>query len=211
MRLGVLGGMFDPIHYGHLHMGQVGCDLLGLDSLAWVPCATPPHRSGPQASFADRCTMVALAIQERPLWHVNPLEGERKGPSYMVETLAALRSQISRDDGLILLVGADAFAQLHRWHHALALFEHAHVWVAQRPGTPLTFDATLAPYQSELSTLKQTPSGHWSYSPMLPLDLSSTALREAMVQGHAPHFLLPELVGDYIHQRGLYQSVHGGG
>jgi len=113
--IGINGGTFDPIHYGHLRPALEVQQQLGLDQVLFVPCYQPVHRVLPQASAEQRSTMIELAIENQPSFKLEKTEIERGGPSYMVDTLASLK-QRKPETSLVLMMGTDTFAQFHRWH-----------------------------------------------------------------------------------------------
>ncbi len=129
----MLGGTFDPVHYGHLRFADEVRRSLGLKELHLVPAGDPPHRSGPVASAADRLAMLRLAVAEFPGLVVDSREVDRAGKSYTVLTLEALRREDAQRP-LLLLVGADAFRGLPSWHRWRELFALAHLVVVARPG-----------------------------------------------------------------------------
>jgi len=135
--IGILGGTFDPIHFGHLRMAQELAESLGLDEVRFIPAARPPHRAQPHGAAEARAEMVRLAISGNPRFVLDTREFERDGPSYMVDTLSCLRAEVGDDTPLCLLLGADAFLGLPTWHRWRELFQLAHVVVAHRPGVVL--------------------------------------------------------------------------
>ncbi len=132
--IGVYGGTFNPVHYGHLRTALEVKELFGLQRLHLIPCRLPAHRGQPEADAEIRMQMLAAAVADTPGFFADRRELERDGPSYMVDTLAALRSELADDTPLLLFIGADAFAGLERWHRWQRLFELAHVVVMTRPG-----------------------------------------------------------------------------
>ena len=131
--IGIFGGTFDPIHYGHLRPASEIRRTLNLDALYLVPAANPPHRPSPVATPAQRLTMLELALTEFPELQVDDRELQRGGISYTVDTLRSYRSQYPQA-ALALLVGTDAFDGIETWHQWQQLPELAHIVVMQRPG-----------------------------------------------------------------------------
>jgi nicotinate-nucleotide adenylyltransferase len=129
---GVFGGMFDPIHYGHLRTAHELHELLGLERIAFIPAGDPPHRAAPLADAATRLAMVRAAVGEDDRFLVDERELKRAGPSYTVLSLEELRAE-RQAQPIVLILGMDAFAGLERWHRAGELIGLAHVVVALRP------------------------------------------------------------------------------
>ncbi|MCX7628040.1 MAG: nicotinate-nucleotide adenylyltransferase [Methylophilaceae bacterium] len=211
--IGILGGTFDPIHFGHLRLAQELGDALGLDAVRFVPAARPPHRLPPVCHFLHRAEMVRLAIADNPLFALDLREYQRPGPSYMVDTLASLRSEIGDETALYLMLGADAFLGLPSWHRWQELFELAHIAVAHRPGHALDPDHT--PFDPALRDewrrryridLPTEPHGHVVCSKITALDISSSALRSILSTRRSARYLMPDAVLDYIHHHHLYSS-----
>src|SRR3989338_9399344 len=130
--VGILGGTFDPIHYGHLRLAREIAGKLQLGEVRFVPSGIPPHRTAPDASVADRLAMVRLAVAGNPLFTVDDRETGKTGPGYTVDTLTALRAETGPGQSLVLLLGADAFLDLATWSRWHQLFDLAHVAVAYR-------------------------------------------------------------------------------
>jgi nicotinate-nucleotide adenylyltransferase len=139
---GVFGGMFDPIHYGHLRTAHELHETLGLDVIAFVPAGDPPHRAAPLADASTRLAMVQAAVEDDPRFLVDDREMRRPGPSYTVLTLEELRAERGSQP-IALIMGMDAFAGLDRWHRAAALIGLAHLVVAIRPQAPVAARSSL--------------------------------------------------------------------
>ena len=141
--LALLGGTFDPVHYGHLRCGEQARRELKLEYLYLLPAGQPPHRGEPQASVAQRLAMLALARTEFPRLLIDERETRRAGPSYMVDTLQELRDT-DPERPLLLLIGQDAANQLHSWHRWRRLFELAHIVILTRPAAHIEYEPDLA-------------------------------------------------------------------
>ncbi|HLX29409.1 MAG TPA: nicotinate-nucleotide adenylyltransferase [Casimicrobiaceae bacterium] len=213
--LAILGGTFDPVHYGHLRLAQDVRQALDLDEVRLVPAADPPHRGKPRASTHDRIAMLDLAAHDFPGIVVDTREVRREGKSYTVDTLSEIRAEKPRTP-LLLLVGADTFRGLPSWHRWLALFDLAHLVVAPRPGVAL--DAGLSPsleaqWRSrridDARGLRSRIAGAIYLQPVAPQPISSTAIRAAIARGDAKSVefagLLPPAVFAYIESHGLYR------
>jgi nicotinate-nucleotide adenylyltransferase len=212
--VGILGGTFDPIHYGHLRLGEELAEALQLDEVRLLPSGTPPHRSAPVASSEHRLAMTRLAAQGNPRFHVDEREIHRSGPGYMFDTLTSLRAEIGSLRAIVLLLGADAFLELATWHRWHELFGLAHIAVAHRPGFPIEGWADQMPQplareysarlMQQLLSVYLSPAGGILVVPFTALDISATALREMLRSGKSARYLLPEAVLDYIRSNGLY-------
>jgi nicotinate-nucleotide adenylyltransferase len=212
--IGVLGGTFDPIHFGHLRMGQELAQGLGLDEVRFIPAATPPHRAAPSVDAMHRTEMVRLAIAGNPLFALDMREFMREGPSYMVDTLASLRAELGQETPLYLLLGADAFLGLPAWYRWRELFGLANIVVAHRPGFVL--DADMAPELRAEWQLRYTEQpdrqscGRVFVQEITALDISASAIRNNILQQKSIRYLLPEAVNDYIQTHHLYQKESHG-
>lgn len=205
--IGVLGGTFDPIHYGHLRPAREVFDRLGLARLHLIPAATPPHRQPPRATAAQRLRMVELAVAEFPGFTADDREVRRGGLSYTVPTLETLRAEIG-DAPLCFLLGTDAFDGLPSWHRWEQLFDLAHLIVMQRPGAAASVPAwAAARVCSAREPLAPRPAGCVVFVPVTPRDISATALRAAIARGETPSSdVLPPAVWHYIDRLHLYRS-----
>ena len=205
----MLGGTFDPIHAGHLRSAVEVRELLGIDELRFVPCHLPPHRATPLASAEQRLRMLELALVGEPGLSIDTRELRRDSPSYSIETLIALRTELGADVALSLIVGVDAFAQLHTWQRWRELLDYAHIIVIARPGATLPHSGAVASLlRAQLRTagvLKQKSSGSIVSVELTPLPISATAIRELIRAGRSPRYLLPDAVWNYIREQRLYQ------
>ncbi len=210
--IGILGGTFDPIHFGHLRPALELLEELGFQEIRFLPSSIPPHRAEPETSTADRKSMVELAIQEQPGFILDSSELERPGPSYMVDTLADVRRGIDTGLPLVLIMGMDAFVNLPRWHQWRQLTDHAHILVTRRPGYEPRLEEPLDLWLKqrlarEIEELHRQPGGKVLFRQQVLLDISSTDIRERIERGLSPRYLLPETVRHYIEEKGLYRSL----
>ena len=209
-RIGLLGGTFDPIHIGHLRSALEVAEQLNLDELRLIPSARPPHRQAPQVSAADRLAMVALAVAGSPPLQVDDRELQRDRPSYSIDTLLSLRSELAADDQLFLLLGWDAFCGLPSWHRWQELLEHCHLLVLQRPDAdseaPEALRDLLAARSVSDPLSLQGAGGQISFIWQTPLVISATQIRHLLVSGKSARFLVPDPVLAYIHTHGLYRA-----
>jgi len=209
--IGILGGTFDPIHYGHLRPALELLETLALPEVRFVPCRIPAHRDVPAITADQRLTLVQLATAEQAGFVVDDRELRREGPSYMVDTLTSLREDFGVATPLALIVGSDAFRELDTWRRWRELTGLAHIVVMQRPGAQEPFRPLLAEFiaprvVSHVSALRQRPAGGILFQPVTQLSISATQIRALLARGQSPRYLLPETALAYIHQRGLYRS-----
>jgi nicotinate-nucleotide adenylyltransferase len=212
--LALLGGTFDPVHYGHLRLADDVQRALVLREVRLVPAGDPPHRGAPHASAADRAAMLELARVEFPNLAIDRREIDRGGKSYTVLTLEELR----REDParpLAWIVGTDALAGLPTWHRWRELFDLAHLIVVARPGVAPALPPVLVPewnarLTSDPATLRERTSGAILRQTITPQPISATAIRAALARGPQGiaemRGLLPESVLAYIQRNGLYRA-----
>jgi nicotinate-nucleotide adenylyltransferase len=205
---GVFGGMFDPIHYGHLRTAHELQELLGLEAVAFVPAGDPPHRAAPLADAATRLAMVRAAIEGNPRFLVDDRELRRAGPSYTVLTLEELRAERGAQP-LVLIMGLDAFAGIAGWHRAGELVGLAHIVVAVRPGAAMPeagMPAELLRRHGcrDTGLLARSPAGLVYVNEGTQLVASSSAVRAIVAAGRDPRYLMPEAARRIILARGSY-------
>ena len=211
--VGIFGGTFDPVHYGHLRLAEEMLELANLRQIRFIPTGTPPHRNAPQVSAQHRSAMVQLAIADQPAFMLDDREVRRTTPCYTVDTLRELRADLGIAQPLCLLMGGDAFLQLHTWHEWEQLFELAHIVVGYRPG--FTIDERIHSataelqqhYQQRLCTandLSRLPSGGIAELAIPKLEISATDIRRRVAENRTIRYLLPNAVANYIHQHHLY-------
>ena len=211
--LGLFGGTFDPVHFGHLRLAEEAIGNLGLGGVRWIPAGQPPHRGAPQVTGQQRLEMVLRSTAGNARFSVDASEVEAAAPSYTVHTLERLRDEFGVDRPLVLLVGADAFAGLPTWHRWRDLFGLAHIAVAQRPGFPVAAGSLPPELAAEFTTrlsdtagLQLAPAGGIVTFTMTQLAISATRLRELLATGKSVRYLLPDGVLDYINLYQLYKS-----
>lgn len=192
MRIGLFGGTFDPVHLGHLRAAESAREALDLDLVAFLPSAVPPHRAT-SSSAEDRLAMARLATAPNPRFEAWDVELRREGPSYTVDTVAALAGERPADS-FVLLVGADTWPEMAGWREPERLFSLVEVAVVERPGTAALDLAS--PFASARGV-------HPVEGPVLPI--SATAVRERVRRGESVRYLVPDAVADYIAERRLYR------
>ena len=209
--IGLLGGTFNPIHFGHLRMAQELADALNLDEVRFIPSANPPHKAAPSVSAEHRASMVQLAIENNPLFKLDTRELTRNGASYTIDTLISLRNELGSDVSLSLMMGSDAFTKLNTWHRWQELLNFCHLILVQRPNSlikqPLyhALETLLHQhYTEDLEDLSSQAAGCIHMQSVTALDISSTAIRAAFQNKLIPRYLLPENVIRYIESHQLY-------
>jgi nicotinate-nucleotide adenylyltransferase len=206
--IGILGGTFDPIHFGHLRTALELQQALDLAEVRLIPCFQPVHRKIPTASPAHRLAMVEQAISKATALKVDTIEIDRQGPSYTIDTLIALQKKLP-DTPLCLIMGIDALLSFPSWHRWQEILNLAHLVIAHRPQYQLPKTGIVADLLKE--RLKPNPvalheclAGNILLHPVTPLEISATDIRKQIAQGHSPRYLLPDQVYEYIQQNGVY-------
>jgi nicotinate-nucleotide adenylyltransferase len=216
MPLGLLGGTFDPVHFGHLRLAEEAREALDLPRILWIPSGQPPHRSPPRANAADRLAMVRLGIADNPHFVLDDAEADAATPSYTVLTLERLRARYGKRP-LVLLLGGDAFLGLPTWHRWHELFDLAHIAVATRPGYELAGEdmapALAAEFAHRLGNdaaeLKSSAAGRIVPFAMTPLSISASLIRARLAAGLSARYLIPAPVREYIDRQHLYRIADG--
>lgn len=205
--IGIFGGTFNPVHYGHLRSALEVKEFFGLDEVRLIPCFLPPHREQPSVTAPMRLRMLELAVKNQPGLKIDTRELDRQGPSYMVDTLKSLRLEFP-EQALLLFIGTDAFRHLKAWHQWQQLFAYAHVVVMTRPGYPAQDldDFFKARTTTDKNDLADRLAGKLFFHPVTQLDISATAIRNLIADQQNPGFLMPDAVIDYIKQNSLYRK-----
>jgi nicotinate-nucleotide adenylyltransferase len=189
VRVGVFGGSFDPVHFGHLALAPQAAQRLQLGQVRFVPARVQPLKAaGAHATAEDRVAMLRLAVAGEPEVAVDTREVERPGPSFTVDTLREMRTEQPSDE-LFLLIGTDAAREFARWRAADEVARLATIVVIPRRGA-----------------LPLAPRPGWIMLDIQPPDISATAVRSAIGQGAAIDRMVPAPVGEYIRAHGLYRT-----
>jgi nicotinate-nucleotide adenylyltransferase len=215
--IGIFGGTFDPVHLGHLRAAEDVREQLALAEIRFVPAATPPHKNARTVTPpAARLRMLELATEGIPGFRVWPIELERSGPSYSVDTIRALRSALGPAARIAFVLGRDAFAEFDTWKDHPAIFGLCDVVVMTRP--PHREDLVLAdiPVASRQAFCYDAASGSFHHESghrviplsVVPLDISATDIRSRLASGRSVRFLVPPAVEAYLGSSGLYRSTH---
>jgi len=206
--IGIFGGTFDPVHYGHLRAALEAMERLQLQDFRLLPAGTPPHRAGTFASADHRLAMLKLALSRYPELQVDDREVRREGSSYMVDTLGEIR----REEGeapILMMIGQDAANVLDQWYDWHKLFDLAHLVIMRRPESKHIYSGALfEQVQPRLvndpDQLRKTPAGLILPLEVTQLAISSTEIRRQIHAGLSPRFLLPDSVIEYILEHRFY-------
>lgn len=206
--IGIFGGTFDPIHYGHLRTAFELLQTLDFEEVRFIPCCDPPHRGVTFAPATLRLDMVQLATRNEPGFVVDDREMRREGPSYSVDTLASLREEFPCRS-LCLITGMDAFLGLPTWHRWDEILNFAHIVVAHRPGWRAPGDGALGMLLAERRTqraadLHEKLHGSVYVHAVTQLEIASTEIRNLVAQGYDPRYLMPDAVRAVIMESSCY-------
>jgi nicotinate-nucleotide adenylyltransferase len=209
--IGVYGGTFDPVHYGHLRPALEVLEELALSEIRFIPCGQPPHREAPTATAAQRLAMLQRAIDPVPGFVSDDREINRSGPSYMIDTLRSLHEELVGQK-FCLLLGMDAFAAFHTWHQWRDILQLCNVLVMHRP----EFEPQQVIQHEELrevlakhlirdsADFVNSGMGKVMLFAVTQLDISSTRIRDLIARQQSVRFLLPDSVIELIEQDGIY-------
>ncbi len=206
--IGIFGGTFDPIHYGHLRTAFELLQTLDFEEVRFVPCGDPPHRGVTFAPASLRLEMVRAATRDESRFVVDDRELRRKGPSYSVDTLASLREEFP-NRSLCLITGMDAFLGLPTWHRWDEILDFAHVVVAHRPGWRAPGEGALGALLAQRRThsardLHERPRGSVHIHAVTQLEIASTEIRSLVAEGYDPRYLMPDTVREAIRESSCY-------
>jgi nicotinate-nucleotide adenylyltransferase len=207
--IGILGGTFDPIHFGHIKPALDLLALLPLDEIRFIPCRIPPHRSQPQASAQHRWRMVEMVVNQQAGFVADSRELRREGTSYTIDTLEDLRRDLGTSDSFCLILGNDAFCGFTQWCRWQEILTLAHILVTKRPGVSLPTQGDVAQLLQRARLRRPEELTHSSSGGILPcavsqVNISSTEIRACIRAGKQPRFLIPGPVWAYIRREGLY-------
>lgn len=197
-KIGIMGGTFDPIHDGHLALAKCACEELGLDTVVFIPSKNPPHKENSHVTDEeDRCRMVQLALLNEPEFSYSDIEMKREGKTYTADTLGLLSGQYT-DAVFYFIVGADSLMYLDKWRKPQQIFSLAVVVAAVRD------DADMAALEKKKRELIEKFGGEIILLSMERIDISSTDIRRDVREHKDIRTRVPELVADYIYDKGLY-------
>jgi nicotinate-nucleotide adenylyltransferase len=213
-RIGILGGTFDPIHRGHMDLGNAAQAALHLTRIVVIPSSTPPHRAEPVASGFHRFAMVALTVAGQPAWQVSDLELKGEAPSFTSRTLLHFLEHGHRPSDLFFVTGTDAFAEIQSWKDYPEILDRANFVVVARPGGPIEDMQRQLPLLAPRMTRLPFSDHAMSHPAIILIDaqtagVSSTAIRERCVRGESIAGLVAPSVEQHIERHGLYRSAAG--
>lgn len=198
--IAILGGSFNPVHFGHLKMAEAAMESAHFSKVLFIPTGTPYHKEQKDLlPFSDRLKLLELAIENCPDFDCSPIEGERNGNSYTIDTVRELLRQ-NPTNSYSLLIGTDQFLTLRSWHKIKELGQLVNFYVANRNG-----EMEFSTFQKEREDLEKELSLHCILFPMPAIDLSSTEIRNLLKEGKSIHGMLPKSVEEYILKKGFYR------
>lgn len=209
--IGILGGTFDPVHFGHLRLAMEIQQDVNLEHIRMLPCYQPVHRPPPVASAEDRLAMLQSAVEYEPALQVDEREIQRHEPSYMVDTLESLKQDFD-SARICLIMGNDAFLNFNHWHRWEHILELCHIIVAHRPHYNVATQSILhnklnMHFTQNKSDLFSQASGKIYFQKITSLEIAATDIREQIKEGYNPRYLLPEQVYEYIREHNLYKTT----
>ncbi len=192
-KIGIMGGTFDPVHYGHLFIASQAKECFGLEVVVFVPCCSPPHKEGITggAGSEDRYRMVLLAIESNPCFVISSVELERGGKSYSIETVSEFKRKYGAESRIYFIIGMDNMNELSEWKDINRLAEECEFIAAKRPGWA----------EKELRW-----KGRCRIMEVPLLEISSSDIRERIKKGRSIRYLVPETVENYISDHCLYRD-----
>jgi nicotinate-nucleotide adenylyltransferase len=215
VRVGLLGGTFNPIHTGHLRAAEEIQEKFQLNKLIFIPAKIPPHKvSSEVISALHRLAMVKRAVGGNPHFSVSALELERRGTSYTIQTIRYFRRHYGKDAQLFFILGEDAFREITIWKDYTTIFSLCDWIVMRRPGHPHKMIEEIIPvelkryfcYDSISNTLIHHSHHRVYFAGITLLDISSSIIRARVKRGESARYLLPDTVGDYIEKNRLYHE-----
>lgn len=209
--IGIYGGTFDPVHFGHLRPALDVYSLLSLSKIRFIPCGVPAHRDAPVANSQQRLDMLALALERQANFMVDDREVNRSGTSYMVDTIKSLLKDFS-DEKFCLIIGMDAFVKLDTWKDWETIIELVSLVITQRPRfAPSSIPSSdLIQYMdvkrvNDRASFLNSQQTQCFFCPVAQLDISATNIRDLVRAGSDVDYLLPEKVVNYIQENNLYR------
>ncbi len=210
MSVALLGGTFNPIHFGHLNLANCLVDYLHVESVRMIPCAIPPHRETPSVSAEQRLAMLQLAIDGHPLLTSDDLELRKSTPSYSIETVQQIRQQVGEETPLFFCIGMDSLLTIDSWHHWQQLLDYCHLAICPRPGYKLPIKGHLAEWIEQnlcddIDRVKTLAQGCLHLCKIPLKDISSTAIRDSIKCAQSIDHLTPKSVVNFITKHSLYE------
>ena len=210
MSVALLGGTFNPIHFGHLNLANCLVDYLQVESMRMIPCAIPPHRETPSVSAEKRLAMLQLAIDDHPLLTSDDLELRKSTPSYSIETVQQIRQQVGEETPLFFCIGMDSLLTIDSWHQWQKLLDYCHLAICPRPGNKLPIKGHLAEWIEQnlcddIDRIKTLAQGCLHLCKIPLKDISSTAIRDSIKCAQSIDHLTPKSVVNFITKHSLYE------
>ncbi len=218
MKLGILGGTFNPIHLAHLQIAREVLLSCRLDRVLFIPAADPPHKPvANDTPFKHRLAMVNVAIADDPLFAASDIEMRRSGKSYSVQTLELLQREDPAGERYFI-IGLDSYRDIAHWKDAPRIFALAHIVVATRPGIRLDDPLQVLPvamrrnfcYDVRLEKIRHKSGNYLIFKEETQMDISSTMIRSEVAAGRSIRHLVPPAVADYISKHALYRKTGQG-
>jgi len=213
--LGIYGGSFDPIHFGHIKTALMLLEHFEFEQIKFVPCQLSPHKPYAHVHARHRWQMLNLVCRSNDKLNVDDRELKRKPPSYTIDTLLELRSEYGKQQSIAIIMGLDAYLSFCAWHRYKEILPLCHIILLQRPGYTLDdkpdadtvceknyYDAHST---EDFDDLKNSPCGKIFMSHLEQYDISSTQIRQTIKQGEQPNYLIPGNVWNYIRRNDLYK------
>lgn len=214
MRIGLMGGTFNPVHLAHLRIAEEARELCALDRVLFIPAADPPHKPlAGEVPFAQRYEMVRLAIGGNPAFEMSDIEGRRRGKSYSIDTINSFRAEYP-GAALFFIIGSDSFLEIGLWHRYAEIFRHCSLIVVERPSRPIADPLGALPVAirgefgyNAASCLLEHQSGQQVHLMRgCPMAISSTEIRRLAAAGRSITYLVPPEVEAYIKQQRIYSE-----
>jgi nicotinate-nucleotide adenylyltransferase len=219
MRIGLFGGTFDPIHWGHLRSAEEVREAFSLDRVIFIPASIPPHKKRrPTTSAEDRLQMVRLAISGNPRFALSAVELSRPGKSYSIDTIRTFTKKQSVKDALYFLLGLDAFREIGSWKDVEEIFPLCHFIVTSRPGSGDALSLKTIPvavrrgfcYDFHKDFYRHKGGKHLYFTKLTDLGISASEIRKRLAKGKSIRYLVPPKVESYIEKKSLYQTSQEG-
>jgi len=208
--LGIFGGSFDPIHFGHIKSALALLERFDFEQIRFIPCQLSPHKESAHASVSHRWQMLNLVCSSHEKFIADNRELKRQAPSYTIDTLLELREEFGEQEVLVLVIGVDAFLSFCKWHRYEEILSQCHILLMQRTGYSMPGSGCEKEYydlksSKDFKMLSSTPCGNIYTSELEKFDISSTTIRKIISQGQQPKYLLPGNVWNYIRRNKLYK------
>jgi nicotinate-nucleotide adenylyltransferase len=214
MKLGLMGGTFDPIHLAHLRCAEEILEKFGLDRIVFIPSATPPLKHGPSITpYEHRGRMVRIAVEGNPAFAFSDVEHRREGRSYTVDTIGYFRETFGKDLEIFFIMGQDAFDDIQRWKSWRRLLTLCHFVIMARPGWRKGSlrkalppdDAARFSYDRKAHAYRGPRGNNIFFASVTPLEIESRDIRERVKSGRSIRYLVPEAVREYVEMHDLYK------